>query len=107
MNLAGILDALREEGVRLEVKGGNLRLTAPKPPSLDLVNELKSRKTEILAFLKSQAEGGVYVRRFGTEAARLHPSQGRKVQTPKGEGRLWQVFTVSVGVLSWRRRPSG
>ena len=44
-------------------------------------------------------EGDALERRFGHKAARLYPLLGRQVQTPKGEGRLCQVFTVQVGVV--------
>ena len=44
-------------------------------------------------------EGDALERRFGHKAARLYPCLGRMVQTPKGEGRLIQVFTVQVGVV--------
>jgi hypothetical protein len=44
-------------------------------------------------------EGAALERRFGHKAARLYPYLGGMVQTPKGEGRLIQVFTVRVGVV--------
>jgi hypothetical protein len=44
-------------------------------------------------------EGDALERRFGNKAARLYPYLGGMVQTPKGEGRLIQVFTVRVGVV--------
>jgi hypothetical protein len=42
---------------------------------------------------------GSLERRFGPRAAELYPHLGKTVQTPEGGGRLWQVFTVRVGVV--------
>ncbi|MFQ5904124.1 MAG: hypothetical protein ACE5JO_10580 [Candidatus Binatia bacterium] len=94
------MDNLQKRGAVLITNGERLRVDAPKgviPP--DLRERLREHKAEIIALLSCEAEGDALERRFGHRAARLYPSLGKKVQTPKGEGRLWQVFTARVGVV--------
>jgi hypothetical protein len=37
--------------------------------------------------------------RFGHKAARLYPLLGRKVRSPEGRGKLWQVLARQAGVV--------
>lgn len=78
------------------------------PP--ELLAELRARKPEILCLLQSegqhQAAGDGWPpesldaeRRFGRWHARLYPFIGRTVSTPRGDGRLVQVFPERASVI--------
>ena len=100
MSVETFLERLRNQGVVLSSQGDRLNVDAPQGVMTpDLLDMLRKRKAEIIALLCSQAKGDALERRFGHKAARLYPYLGRMVQTPKGGGRLCQVFTVRVGVV--------
>ena len=44
-------------------------------------------------------KGSDVTTRFKGEHCRLYPLIGKRVVTPKGPGKLWRVFTNSVGVV--------
>ena len=100
MSARELLDGLRDSGVFLDPDGDRLRVRDPRGViTPGILTKLKEQKPKVMAFLSAEIEEANLERRFGHKAARLYPSLGRKVQTPKGEGRLWQVFTVRVGVV--------
>ncbi|MCD0169817.1 hypothetical protein, partial [Deinococcus sp. 23YEL01] len=50
-----LLSRLEAKGARLEVRGGALILTGKRPPA-DLLNEVRDRKAEVLAWLTAPPE---------------------------------------------------
>jgi len=121
MSAQALLERLDRLGVELETNGDRLRYAGPNGAiSSELIEDLKSYKTELLALLgegkKDKPKGhssSIYrataprwpvecleaERRFGHPAARLYPLLDRKVETSQGPGRLWQVFSSLAGVV--------
>ncbi len=56
MNAAAILARAKSAGVRLEVAGDRLRLTAAAPPPPALLHEVAGAKAELLALLEGRAD---------------------------------------------------
>ena len=80
--------------IRLEREAARPERTAEKATSSEKTGALSGAYT-----FSDLDEGESLERRFGHKAARLYVHFGKMVQTPKEEGRLWQVFTVRVGVV--------
>ena len=96
-----LLAQLNAHGVLIEANGNNLRIDAPQGAiTPELLESLKERKDDILKLISFwppeclEAE-----RRFGHYHARLYPLIGKRVVTRKGRGKLWRVFTNSIGVV--------
>jgi len=110
---AALIADLRGRGFVLEPRGERLHVEAPAdgvlPP--DLLTELRARKPEILCLLQIESEHLAAaadgwppesldaVRRFRSWHARLYPFLGKTVSTPRGAGRLVQVFPERASVI--------
>ncbi|OOV15232.1 hypothetical protein BXU09_11815 [Deinococcus sp. LM3] len=61
--MPALLSRLEAKGARLEVQGGALILTGKRPPA-DLLNEVRDRKAEVLAWLTAPDAGAEVVTRI-------------------------------------------
>jgi len=89
-------------GVAIELAGPDRLRARPAdrlPP--ELLDELRARKGELLAELRAEwpPECLAAEERFGARHARLLPLLGCSVSTPRGVGRLVQVFEVHAAVV--------
>jgi len=125
MTAETLVAALEQEGIRLRVEGGRLKLEAPsnKVPSPDTIAGLRENKAAVVEYLLGRSQfpeiqfpslpnprgwetgklekGPSFdaERRFAQPHARLFPFLGRKVRTPSGPGTLLQVFADRVTVV--------
>jgi len=97
MTAQDLLTELERSGVAVSVAGDRLHVEAPRGVlTEDLRRLLAERKPELIAVLAVEAawppDSHEAVRRFRRPEARLYPFLGRAVATPRGRGRLVQVF---------------
>lgn len=110
------VNELEKLGARLVLAGGNIRITYRCPAALvpalqRAVALLRSHKNEAIGCLRARitvqalrepkwsAESFGAERKFGHPAARLYPFLNQRVRTPRGMGRLLQVFKDRADVL--------
>jgi TubC N-terminal docking domain len=101
MTAIDTLSELRRVRAQLTIIGDRLRCTAPRGAlTNDLRAALSERKMELIALLSKGAFGnGSTTSAVISETAHLYPAPNRSVNTPRGMGRLWQVFSSRVGVV--------
>jgi hypothetical protein len=100
------IEKLRQHGATLAVESGTVRISYRCPASdapkvARAISVLRANKPEVIALLSGWPSASFEaVEKFGTTAARLYPFIGLRVRTPKGTGKLLQVFvdraTVSI-----------
>ena len=93
MQAQELLSTLKEQGIAVRPDGDRLRVRPKSRLTPELREELLAHKPELLEFLRSEwpPECRAARERFWQEHALLFPLIGRRVRTPKGEGRLLQV----------------
>lgn len=110
--MSAALKAIREleqVGGSLTLEGDAIRYRVPKDRAdVDaLVAELRRHRDEVGNLLRERERQWPPAsleaeRRFGHYSARLYPLLGTQVRTPRGTGRLVQVFTDRASVLQDR-----
>lgn len=98
-----VLEELRTAGVLVEARGEVLHIEAPQGVlSPDRIRSLRELKSELLRLISADGwppESLDSERRFGSWHARLYPFVGETVSTPRGAGRLVQVFPERASVI--------
>jgi len=90
-----ILSELQARQVELVVVGDRLRFRPVTAVPEDLREALRTHKAEVMDLVELQGwpeDSRDAVRRFRQPCARLYPFIGRMILTPRGLGRLLQVF---------------
>lgn len=96
MDAMQILDELEAREIRVRVEGQGIELVGPRgalTPELEV--EIRRRKPELVEVLSLQSwpeASRDAVREYRVPHARLYPFLGRRVLSPRGRGRLLQVF---------------
>lgn len=106
MNAPQFLQELRAQEILVSLEGSELVVNGPECLLTDeLEGQLRSRKRSILQYLQTRVEEQSWppecldsVRRFGQPRAILFPLLGKRVESPKGPGKLVRVFEKSAGV---------
>lgn len=101
MNAEELLAEVEALGVTVQSDGDHLRLRPGSAVPPALVEKIRAHKLELLELLGLRGwpeTSRDCVRRFGQPHARLFPFLGRPVATPRGPGRLIQVFRDRAGV---------
>ena len=124
MEIAKLVEQLEGQGVTLNFEGDRVRLRAPADhaPSPEVLESLRREKQALLAYLRARSTVELKItqkvsdarpqgpsgwspdciasrERFQQAHAVLFPLIGKRVQTPRGPGRLEQVFTDRCTVL--------
>jgi hypothetical protein len=102
MTAEELLAEVQALGVAVHADGDVLRFRPGSAIPPTLVEELRAHKPELLELVCLQGwppESLDWVRRFRQPQARLFPFIGRAVVTPKGGGRLLQVFADMAAVV--------
>jgi TubC N-terminal docking domain len=101
MDAVELIHQLEARGAEMRILGDRLRVQPRSAVPEDLIEEIRKHKPEIMELLRSggwPTECLESERRFGQPHARLFPLLGRRVATPKGRGRLLQVFASRAAV---------
>lgn len=101
MRAEELLAEIEALGVVVSAEHDHLRLRPKSRLTPELIELLRAHKTELLGLveLRQRPEPSrEAVRRFRVPHARLYPLIGEPVTTPRGEGRLVEVFRDRAGV---------
>lgn len=95
---AALLETLERLDLSVRVDGESLQVRGPRAAMTpDLEQAIRAHKAELVQLVAADADGwppeSLHAeRRFGRWHARLYPFIGRTVATPRGAGRLVQIF---------------
>lgn len=89
--IADILERARCDGLRLSVEGDRVRIAGPEDLVDDLLSKLQGHKSEVIDILT-----GTTAKEHYLALCRL---LDEVVETRRGRGRLWQVFSQRAAVV--------
>ncbi len=104
MSAAALLETLGRLDLAIRVDGDGLRVTGPRAAMTPALEQaIRAHKADLVQHLVAAdawpPESLDAERRFGRWHARLYPFLGKTVSTPRGAGRLVQVFPERASVV--------